>query len=97
MNATEREYRERFLQPRLLSGEIVAIYFERFTLTLGDNCRYTPDFCVIEKDGEMVFHEVKGGYAYEDARVKFKAAQEQFKDFTFLWCQKKNKIWEVSK
>jgi hypothetical protein len=48
------------------------IQFERYTLKLANDCRYTPDFAVIRKaqhaDVWMIeFHEVKGAFLFGGA------------------------------
>lgn len=76
MNRYESDY-SALLETRKQAGEITAYYFERYKLKLGNNCYYTPDFMVVRADGVLEFHEVKG-YWEEDARVKIKAAADQY-------------------
>lgn len=90
MNQTEALFYRSFIAPLLLTGECLQWGFDAITLVIGDNCRYTPDFFTIAGDGEIVFHEVKGGYVRDDARVKFKAAQAQYPHFKFTWNVCKN-------
>jgi hypothetical protein len=47
------------------------------SLKLGDDCRYNPDFLVINTDGQLQAHEVKG-FMREDALVKLKTAARFF-------------------
>ncbi len=88
MNQTETEYEAMWLIPMKLSGEIECYWFESFTLVLGPDCRYTPDFMVMRTDGLLEFHEVKGPYVQEDAWVKFKTAAGRY-PFKFVFAQKK--------
>lgn len=76
MNKYESAY-AKVLDARLKAGEITAYAFERYKLRLGQACYYTPDFMVVRADGVMEFHEVKGFWE-EDARVKIKAAADQY-------------------
>jgi len=76
MNKTERAYRDH-LALRELAGEIQGFRFEGLKLRLADSTFYSPDFLVILADGLVELHEVKGHWE-DDARVKFKVAQEQF-------------------
>lgn len=76
MNQYERAYAA-LLEKRKLAGEIQEYHFERYKLRLGQACYYTPDFAVVRADGVMEFHEVKGFWE-EDARVKIKAAADQY-------------------
>lgn len=86
MNSTETKYAE-MLDLRARVGEICSYRFQALTLRLGDDLRYTPDFLVHMPDGELHFHEVKGGFIREDARVKLFAAAEQWPYFRFFLCQ----------
>lgn len=88
MNTYEREYSQVFLDVLKAAGEITDYWFERFTLKLADDCRYTPDFLVQLADGTLECHEVKGGFFEEDAKVKLKVAAEMFSIFTFKLCVK---------
>jgi hypothetical protein len=56
---------------------------------LGDNCHYSPDFAVMLTGGRMQMHEVKGHWQ-DDARVKIKAAAEQY-PFEFIAVRKQSK------
>lgn len=50
---------------------------EQITLELANGVRLTPDFAVIHSCGPgsfIRFYEVKGKYAYEDAKIKLKFA-----------------------
>lgn len=76
MNKTEAAY-DRLLAARLQAGEIHWFAFEALKLRLADDTFYTPDFAVIEADGVLTFHEVKGHWM-DDAKVKFKVAREAF-------------------
>lgn len=60
MNKTETRFAE-YLQTRKLIGEIVAWGFEETTLKLAKDCRFTPDFWVLNNDGEFELVEVKAG------------------------------------
>jgi hypothetical protein len=50
---------------------------------MGDDCRYTPDFMVIAEDDVVEFHEVKGGFWRDDAKVKIRVAAELYPMFRF--------------
>jgi hypothetical protein len=77
LNKTERRYAD-ILQARWDRGEIQEYLTQEITLKIGEDCRYTPDFCVIELGGTITFIEIKGGFVREDAIVKFRAAAKQF-------------------
>jgi hypothetical protein len=65
-------------------------------LRLANLTTYSPDFMVIDPDGSVVFHEVKG-FWMDDARVKIKVAAEAFPWFHFVAATKKKGQWEVEK
>lgn len=74
MNGNETLYSETLDMERS-AGNLHAWYFQRVTLRLGPDLRYTPDFMLIAADGAITFVEVKG-FEREDARDKFKMAAE---------------------
>ncbi len=81
MNKTEAAYAER-LRALQAAGEIQWHRFEGLRLRLADNTFYTPDFAVLEADGVMAFHEVKGHWQ-DDARAKIKIAAGMY-PFRFI-------------
>ncbi len=88
MNKTEAEYAS-FLEDEKNRGAIVFYRFEGIKLRLADNTFYTPDFVVMDLDGVIECHEVKG-YWMDDARVKIKIAAEMY-PFRFLAVKKRAK------
>lgn len=72
------------------------IIYERYTLKLSNDCRYTPDFAVIHPDKSVDFHEVKGAFLFSGARksstasslTKPKLAAENFPQHRFFVAQK---------
>lgn len=81
MNKTEQAYAER-LRALEHAGQILWHKFEGIKLRLADNTFYTPDFAVLEADGVMACHEVKGHWQ-DDARAKIKIAAAMY-PFRFL-------------
>lgn len=75
MNGLERRYHD-LLHLLYLDGQILDVAFEPERLRLADCTFYIPDFRIIRPDGIVEFHEVKGGFWREDARVKIKTAAE---------------------
>lgn len=90
MNRYEAEY-ALILEAYKRKGGISDYRFEAFSIRLGKNTFYIPDFMVISADGEVEFHEVKGGHWEDDARVKIKAAAHQYPMFRFVCHQKQAK------
>lgn len=89
MNKTEARYAAH-LDLLLTTGKIRGWGFQRITLRLGDDCRYTPDFDVQVEDGTLEYHEVKGFWR-DDAKVKIRVAADRYPWFSFRaiqWDQK---------
>lgn len=84
MNGHEKAFAEHFILPAERAGKIETWGFERVTLKLADNTRYTADFDVVwAEDGELVLYDVKANWSgkphiEEDAWVKMKVVAEQF-------------------
>ncbi|MGE3756904.1 MAG: hypothetical protein AB7H97_04070 [Pseudobdellovibrionaceae bacterium] len=90
MNNTESAYANHLeLQKR--AGQILWYKFEGIKLRLADKTFYTPDFFVMNEQGELECHEVKGTsrgkpFIEDDAAVKIKVAAENFPfRFRLLW------------
>lgn len=76
MNRTEQAYAE-FLSRLQAAGGILWHKFEGVKLRLADNTFYTPDFVLMQPDGRIECHEVKG-FWQDDARVKIKVAAHMY-------------------
>lgn len=88
MNKTEARYAT-LLELRRQANEILWYAYEGFKLRLADNTWYTPDFAVMDIDGFLECHEVKGFWR-DDARVKIKVAANLY-PFTFVAVQEQPK------
>lgn len=89
LNKTEKAYYE------LLRREcnVHWIGVQNITLKLADDCRFTPDFCILRVDS-MEFIDVKG-FQREDALIKIKVAARMFPWATFVIVKKsKSGGWE---
>ncbi len=84
MNGTERKMAE-YLEVKRRAGEVLWYEFEKYTLKLATNTRYTPDFAVMLADYTLEFWEVKGFWR-DDARVKIKVAASLF-PHKFIGCR----------
>ncbi len=97
-NDTELSYEKR-LQLLLNAGEILWFKFESLKLRLADNTFYSPDFFVMNKNGELEAHEVKGAAAIfaDDAKVKVKVASSiyPFKFFVAIPNRKSVTGWDI--
>jgi len=91
MNGTETKYAG-LLEMRKRAGEITDYIFESVTLKIAQDCRYTPDFMVVNKDLEIEFHEVKG-FWQDDAKVKIKVAAAKF-PFRFVAIKLEKGQWK---
>lgn len=76
-NRTEAAY-ENFLLQQKAVGLIQDYGFESLRLRLADNTFYVPDFVILQADGNVVLHDVKGAshLVTDVARVKLKTARE---------------------
>ena len=90
MNKTEHEY-GCMLEAR---GDVVWCEFEGVSLRLGDDCRYTPDFTIMLRDGTIEMHETKG-FMRDDALVKIKVAAASF-PFKFVLVRKQKGEWSMT-
>lgn len=93
MNKTEAAYAAR-LDALLACGDILAWKYASHKFRLADRTWYTPDFEVVRADGRLEMHEVKGHWE-DDARVKIKAASEQFRWYRFLAVKYDKGAWTV--
>lgn len=82
MNKTESR-RAAELTALVNVGVIRSWAYEAVTLRLADDCRYTPDFLVVDNAGAIRFEETKGFWR-DDARVKIKVAARTFPMFSFV-------------
>jgi len=90
MNKLERAYADR-LELLRLGGKIRAWAFDAEKLRLADKTFYSPDFRVVDADGFVEFHEVKGFWE-DDARVKVKVAAS-LHPYQFVAAQCKRGVW----
>lgn len=81
MNGTEMAY-SKFLEIQKRAGEVLWFKFEAIKFRLAKATFYTPDFIVMNRDGVLESHEVKGHWE-DDARVKIKVAASMY-PFRFI-------------
>jgi len=86
--AVEAEYHK-----MLLRQGYTHVLREPMAFIMGRKCRYTPDFMTIHESGSIWFHEVKGPYTYEDAKVKYKVAASMFPFFGWVLAVKSKPGW----
>lgn len=89
MNKTEAAY-NLDLKRRKIAGDVLWYAFDAVKLRLADKTFYTPDFIVMLADLRIQFHEVKGGFWEDDARVKIKVAAAMY-PFEFYALQPRGK------
>ena len=94
MNKAEKRYAQHMEKMRM------KYLFEALKFRIGEKCFYTPDFYC---PGRMEIYEVKAWWGVAvrvgwqpDARIKFKAAAEKFRDFTWaaVWWREDLKRFE---
>ena len=88
LNKTESAY----LDELRSNPEYIAVHVQAITLVLGDDCRYTPDFITLDRNGACKAHEVKVFWR-DDARVKIKVAARTYRWISFVAIQKKKTEW----
>lgn len=96
-NGTEKRYFEEHIKSKLEDGTYVDWTFEAIGFRLGYKQTYWPDFVLIDSEGKLSVHEVKGGYIYPDAWEKLKFAAAFYPRIPFYLCQYKGKQWEISR
>jgi hypothetical protein len=92
MNGTERR-RAIELEALKRDGGIALWRFESVTLKLAPDCRYTPDFYVLENDGRVRFEETKGHWR-DDAKVKIRVAARLFPEYEFRALRLERGTWQ---
>lgn len=89
MNKTEAKY-SFILEHRRQKREIIDWQFETMGLKLASNTFFYPDFIVFDRNGSMLFVDVKARtkdgkvLSEDDARAKIKVAAELFPFFVFV-------------
>lgn len=94
MNSLEKR-RAVELEALKRDGRIHSWSYEKVTLKLADDTRYTPDFFIVNADGSIVCEEVKGFWR-DDAKVKIKVAAEQFPYFHFQSFENDRGGWKLT-
>lgn len=89
----EREYAA-YLDRQKHQGQIQRWQYEAVSLNLAPKTKYTPDFCVVNRQGIIEFHEVKGLFR-EAAKVRFRLAVHLFPQFRFFIVRLANKQWDI--
>lgn len=90
-NKTELAY-EQYLELLKKAGEILWWKYEGLKFRLGEGAYFTPDFVVMNKEGYLEAHEVKGFWR-EAARVRIKAAAEMY-PIRFIAVTKNGQGWK---
>lgn len=89
MNKLESAYAQR-LELERHAGLWQWWAFEPITLRLAADARYTPDFGLIDVNGDLVLHETKGFWR-EAALVRIKVAAELYPFFRFVAVTRRRK------
>ena len=91
MNKLESKWSEH-LRLEQQAGRVVDFWFETHKYRLADKTWYTPDFVVLNADGSIHVHEVKGFWE-DDARVKIKVFAEKFFMYEVFAVSRKGWQW----
>lgn len=100
MNKAEAAF-EFQLKLDMQAGLVLDYRFEAVTLKLGPDCRYTPDFMVVNADGTISMIDVKAFWVKQgkphiedDARAKMAMATDKFPWFEFALAWQEASGWE---
>ena len=75
----------RLLERYLSGGLIQAFYLKPGSLRTGDGVRYEPDFLIIDKEGLVEYHEVKGASRFAAKGIsKLRMVAHMYQDFKFV-------------
>ena len=91
MNRLEEDYGGHLFGRRSI-GEVVWFLYEGVTLKLAHDTRFTPDWVVMLKNGEMELHECKGPHRWEDSIIKLRVAARLF-PFRFFLVTREGDKW----
>lgn len=83
-----------YLEVLYRRGECWWYAYERVTLKLADDCRYTPDWCAVMENGQRTFYECKGGFRRDDAIVKLRVAASTFWFDNFVLVTRVKGAWQ---
>lgn len=74
------------------------IGIQNVTLKLAHDCRFTPDFTYVDKNGLLWFVDVKGPHQWEDSLIKIKTAARMFTWAHFALAKrgKGSTPWEIT-
>jgi hypothetical protein len=89
LNKTERAY---LAFTRAAHPERVDIGIQNVRVQIGFNCRFTPDLTWWEGE-QFVLCDVKGAHAWEDSRIKIKAAAHQYPRWRWIIAHKDGAGW----
>ena len=90
LNKTERRY----LATLRTNPNVKWIGIQSLTFKLGDDLRFTPDFCYLI-DGKLICVDTKGGFIREDSTIKIKVAARMFPWAEFVVEQWKDNAWQT--
>lgn len=93
MNKLEQRYSSQ-LEALRLCGDIQFWLYESCKLRIAVATFYTPDFIIIDNDGQVILDDVKG-FAEDDAVVKIKVAASKYPYFLFRLVTFNNNRWSI--
>lgn len=98
-NSTEKRFELEKLLPGKMAGEVLCYEFEAITLRLANGLKYTPDFWMVNGNGETVFIEIKGARPRqrEAGIAVLKMAAAKFPSYIFYIAKYANGKWLVQR
>ncbi len=110
-NKTEAKFRDEWLIPKKLNGDVDQIYCEGLTFRMPSGNKYTPDWVTLGTtflscEFEINVYEVKkvgrrkSGSKWEsgshDSKVRAREAAYAFPGIIFWWCELEDGEWTVT-
>lgn len=98
-STAEQQYLERLENQKRL-GQIRNFYLKPGTFRTGNGTSYAPDFMVIQNDGTLEYHEVKGKHRFAQKGIsKLRMVAHLFPDiqFVLVWVESATFINDAGK
>lgn len=83
MNKTEESFFLKYLKD---NDNLASVRYERLRFILAPGSTWTPDFFVVDQNGNMAVIEIKGRWRADD-RIQIKVAADLFPEFHFFGVQ----------
>jgi hypothetical protein len=93
-SAGEKRYEE--LLVVLHAAGVVKFWLSQpWTVELAARTTYNPDFFVVLADGRPAMVEIKGFFAWDDSKVKYKVARKMFPEYRWICLEYAKGKWRI--